>query len=67
MQAHFDFAINVISFGVDDNSSSHADNCENNVLVLCEGPSYGIEGSFGSAEKKFSINFSKANTKVCLS
>ena len=26
-----------------------------------------INGSFGSAEKKFSINFSKANTKVCLS
>ena len=32
-----------------------------------EGPTFGINGSFGSAEKKFSINFSKANTKLCLS
>ena len=57
----------VISFGVDNSSSSHADNCNNNFLVLSEGPTLGIEGSFGSAEKKFSINFSKTNTKSGLS
>ena len=34
--------------------------------MLSEGPTFGINGSFGSAEKKFSINFSKANTKFCL-
>ena len=34
-------------------------------LVLSEGLSFGINGSFGSPEKKFSINFSKAN-KVSL-
>ena len=28
---------------------------------------YGINGSFGAPEKKFDINFSKANTKFCLS
>ena len=36
-------------------------------LILGEGPSYGINGSFGSPEKKFSINFTKANTRFCLS
>ena len=36
-------------------------------LVLGEGPTFVINGSFGSSEKKFSINFSKANTKFCLS
>ena len=35
--------------------------------MLGEKPTFGINGSFGSAEKKFSINFSKANTKFCLS
>ena len=32
-----------------------------------EGLTYGINGSFGSPQKRFSINFSKANTKFCLS
>ena len=27
----------------------------------------GINGSFGSPEKKFSVNFNKRNTKFCLS
>ena len=40
---------------------------KNNFLVLGEGLTYGINGSFGSLEKKFSINFSKASTKFCLS
>ena len=31
-----------------------------------EGSAYGINGSFGSPEKKFIINFSKWNTKLCL-
>ena len=58
---------NGIIFVVDNSSSSHADNCKNSFLVLGEGPNFGINGSFGSSEKKFSINFSKANTKFCLS
>ena len=62
-----DFARNVIIFGVDNSSSSHYDNRKNNFLVLGEGPTYGINGSFGSPEKKFNINFTKANTKFCLS
>ena len=39
---------------------------ENNFLLLCERPTFGINESLGSPEKKFSINFSKANTKICL-
>ena len=62
-----DTARNVIIFGVDNSSSSHADNYKNNLLVLGEGPYFGINGSFGSPEKKFSINFSKSNTKSYLS
>ena len=34
--------------------------------MLGEGSAYGINGSFGSPEKKFIINFSKWNTKLCL-
>ena len=36
-------------------------------LILNEGDTFGINGSFGVPEKKFSINFSDANTKFCLS
>ena len=54
-------------FGTDNSSSSHADNCKNNFLVLGDGPAYGINESFGAPKKKFSINFSKVNTNFCLS
>ena len=67
MEFNNSFARNIIIFGVDNISSSHADNRKNNFLVLGDGPTFGINGSFGSPGKKFSINFSKANTKFCLS
>ena len=35
--------------------------------MLGEGPTFGINGSFGSPEKKFCISFSKKNTKFFLS
>ena len=35
--------------------------------MLIEGPTFGINESFGSPEKKLSINFTKANTKFSLS
>ena len=60
-------ARNVIITGVDNSSSSHSDNCKNNFLILGDGPIFGVNGSFGSPEKKFSINFTEANTKPCLS
>ena len=59
--------INVIIFGVDNNSSSYSDNSNNNFLILGKGPAYGINGSFGSPEKKCNINFTKGNRKSCLS
>ena len=58
---------NVIIFGVDYSSPCHSDNDENDFLVLAEGPTDDINGGIGPAEKKFSINFSKAKTKFCLS
>ena len=67
MEVHGDFARNVTIFGVDNSSSSYVDNRKNNFFILHEGPTYGINGSFGAPEKTFDINFSKANTKFCLS
>ena len=61
-----DFALNVVILGVDNSSSSHTDNRENNFLLVGVGPTYGINGSFGSPEKHCTINFS-ANTKFCFS
>ena len=54
-----DFTRNILIFGVDNNSSSHADKLKNNFLVLNEGPIDDISGCIGAAKKKFSINFSK--------
>ena len=61
------FARNVVSFGVDKSSSSHAHNCKNKFFVLRGGPTNHVNGSAGAAEKKFSVDFSRAETKVCLS
>ena len=63
-----DFARNVIIFGFDNSSSSHFDNRKINFLIFDEGPTYGINGSFGVPGKRFSINFTKANAKfrLCL-
>ena len=62
-----DFSGNVAIFGVDNSPSSHANNRHNKFLLLREGLTYGINGSFGSPGKKVGINFSKTNTKLCLS
>ena len=47
-----DFAKNVIIFDADNSSSSHANNCKNNLFMLSEGLTHGINESFGSPEKK---------------
>ena len=57
-----EFVRNVVIFAVDNSSSSYFDNHKNNFLILDEGSTDGINGSFGSPEKIFSINFTKANT-----
>ena len=61
------FARNVVIFVVDNTSSSYTDNRKNNFLVLGERPTDDINNSTGAAEKKIKINFTKANTKFCLS
>ena len=52
--------------GVDNSSSSHTDNQTNKLLVLDEGSTDGIEDSTSVTERKFSINSSKAKTKILL-
>ena len=57
-----DSAKNVIIFEVDNTSSSHTDNLKNDFLILGEGPTFGINGSFGASEKELiliSVKFSK--------
>ena len=50
------FARNVLIFGVDSSSSSHADTLKNDFLILGEGNTFDINGSFGSPEKKWKRN-----------
>ena len=57
---------NVATSGADKSSSYYSDNCKNSLLLLGESPTYRINGTFGSPEKMFSINFSKANRSVCV-
>ena len=58
---------NVIIFGVDMNSSTKIDNKGKDILILGKGPTQGLGEHSSSAEKMYSINFTKVNTKSCLS
>ena len=62
-----DLARNLVIFGVDNSSSSHTYNHKNMFLVLGKEDTFGINGSIGAPEKKFSINFSKSKTQFFLS
>ena len=53
-----DFARRVVSFCVDNGSSSPTDNRKNNFLVLGEGPTDDTNGSVSTAEKSFSVKCS---------
>ena len=46
---------NVIIFAVDNSSSSHTKNLKNDFLILGEGLTFGINGGFGTSEKKLSL------------
>ena len=59
-----DFARDVRMFCVYNSSLSLR---KNNFLILGEGPTYGINGSFAAPEKIIYINFNKVNPKFCLS
>ena len=58
---------NVIIFGVDMNSSIHVDDQGKNILILGKGPTQELREQSLTAEKMYSINFSKDNIKFCLS
>ena len=51
-----DFSRNVVTFGVDNTSSSHTNNQKSNFLVLGEGSTEDINDGLGAAEKKL-LNF----------
>ena len=53
-----EFAKNVIIFAVDKSLLSHADNRINKFLLLGGGPTNDNISKVGTAETKFSINFS---------
>ena len=57
---------NVIIFGVDMSSSTTIDNRIKDILILSKGPTQWLEHAL-SAEKMYSINFTKHNKKLCLS
>ena len=49
------------------NSSIHVDNKGKDILILGKGPTQGLGEHSLTAEKMYSINFSKDNIKFCLS
>ena len=58
---------NVIIFAVGMNSSIHVDNNGKDILILGKGPTQGLREHSLTAEKMYSINFSKDNIIFCLS
>ena len=56
----------MISFEVDMSLSPHVDNKNKDILILGKCPTQGLEHTL-TAEKLYSINFTKENTKFCLS
>ena len=68
----FDFSFvyevgkNVIIFEVDTSSQIKTDNKKKDILIFGKGPTKGLEHTL-SAEKLYSINFTKNNKKFCLS
>ena len=57
---------NVIIFGVDMSSSPHIDNKGKDILILGKDPTKGLGKDSLTAEKMYSVNFTKENTKFCL-
>ena len=48
-------------------SSTNIDNKGKDILILRKGPTQGLREHCLSGEKMYSINFTKVNTKFCLS
>ena len=60
------FGQNVLIFGADMSSSAHIDNKKKDILVLAKGPTQELEYTL-TAEKMYSVNFTVAKKKFCLS
>ena len=58
---------NVIIFGADMSSSIHVDSKNKNILILCEGPTEGLDDTALTAEAKYPINFTQPNKRLVLS
>ena len=56
----------MIIFGVDMSSSSNTGNKEKDILILGKGLTRVLSEQSSSAEKMYSISFTKSNTKFCL-
>ena len=70
-KGEFSFGIgsgkNVIILGADMSRSVHANNRTKNILVLGKDFVQGLDNTTIYAEKLYSVNFTKTNTKFCLS
>ena len=58
---------NVIIFGTDMSSSVHIDNKNEDILILGEGPTHGLDGTALTAEVKYRINFTQPRKRFALS
>ena len=61
------FGQNVVIFGADMSSSIHSTNKSKNILVLGKDFVQGLDNTIIYAEKLYSTNSTKTNTKFCLS
>ena len=62
-----EFGKNLIIFEADMGSSLHVDSKKKKIVILGEGPTQGLDDTTLTAERKYSINFTKHNKKFCLS
>ena len=58
---------NVIVFGADISSSVHTDNNTDNILILGEGPTQGLDDTTLVAKTKYPINFTQSGKRFVLS
>ena len=58
---------NVIIFGADMSSSMHIDNKNNDILILVEEPTQGLDDTTLTAEVKYPFNFAQARKRFVLS
>ena len=56
---------NAIIFGGGMSSSEHIENKRKDILILVEGRTQGLDDTTLTAEDQYSINFSRANGKLC--